>query len=136
MARRLIAKPARYGGIYTPEYEEIVATFGEILIEAHEGSYQGDSKYLVKKGDLYGIVTFGWGSCSGCDALQACNTQEDIDQLQDDLERGIVWFSDLNDVWATVDPVYAPGVSYHPELDKEFAKKVAALSTIVIQEKK
>lgn len=136
MARRLIVKTTPYGSIYTPDYEEIVSTFGEILIEAHEGDYQGDSKYLVKKGDLYGIVTFGWGSCSGCDALQACNTQEEIDQLQDDLERGIVWLSDVNDVWATVDPTNPTRVSYHPELDKEFGEKVAALRTIVIQEKK
>jgi len=75
-----------------PNYDDIVATFGEIKAEASDSDYQGDSLYLIEKDGKYGIVTFGWGSCSGCDALQAANSQQDINDLQDDLESGIKWF--------------------------------------------
>lgn len=81
-----------------PTYHQIVETFGEILIEEKEVDYQGDSLYLIKRGHRYGVLTFGWGSCSGCDALEACDDQEDINHLQNDLERGIKWFDFLYEV--------------------------------------
>lgn len=81
-----------------PSYRDIVETFGKVLIEEEVGDYQGDSLYLIRDGYRYGVLTFGWGSCSGCDALQDCRNQEDIDRLQDDLERGIRWFDDLDEV--------------------------------------
>lgn len=77
-----------------PGYDAIVKTFGDIFAKAEDNDYQGDSLYLIKS-EQYGIVTFGWGSCSGCDALQAVDRQADLDRLQDDIERGITWYPTL-----------------------------------------
>lgn len=102
MTKRLQCKVDDEGRIEwdgRPTYTEIVETFGEIVVEATEEDYQGDSLFLIRQADSsewngfrYGVLTFGWGSCSGCDSLQAVDTQEDVDSLQDDLERGIQWF--------------------------------------------
>lgn len=86
-----------------PSYRAIVSTLGEIVAETEWGSYQGDSLYMVKGEQGYGILTFGWGSCSGCDSLEACSSQADIDALQDDLERGIRWFTTLGEAVAFVE---------------------------------
>lgn len=81
-----------------PSYDQIVSTFGNPTAWAHHDDYQGDSIYLIEKDGRLGILTFGWGSCSGCDALEACESQEELDRLQDDLERGIKWFEDHYEV--------------------------------------
>lgn len=99
MTERITVTENDYGWLQTPSYGEIVATFGEILAEASDDDYQGDSLFLIREAgnaSRYGILTFGWGSCSGCDALQACDNQEDVNNLQDDLERGIKWFENLD----------------------------------------
>jgi hypothetical protein len=41
-----------------------------------------------------GFLTFGWGSCSGCDALQACSTYRDLAELMASLASGVIWFAD------------------------------------------
>lgn len=94
MAERIALKiDAEYGWIEDrPHYDDIVKTFGEVKASEDQGSYQGDSLYLIEKDGRYGVLTFGWGSCSGCDALEAVYNQADLDSLQDDLERGIKWF--------------------------------------------
>lgn len=76
-----------------PSYDELIESFEvEVLLEGHFGDYQGDSAYLLRQGDEYGILIFGWGSCSGCDALEACygNLQE-LTMLRDDLYSSITW---------------------------------------------
>ncbi len=78
---------------YSPSsYNRILNEFGEILIQVDDDSYQGDSRLLYEKDGKLGYLQFGWGSCSGCDALQACNTYEDIDELIKDLNNSIRWF--------------------------------------------
>jgi hypothetical protein len=65
-----------------------------VLVEKHDNDYQGDSYYLMKKGRLYGILIFGWGSCGGCDALEAAHgNRAEITQLRDDLWESIVWMT-------------------------------------------
>lgn len=72
-------------------YDEIVATQGEILKDWVIGSYQGDYVYLVKKDDKYAFTVIGYGSCSGCDALEACGNDEEFNALKEDIVSGIVW---------------------------------------------
>lgn len=72
-------------------YNPMLEQFGEIIIQVDDRDYQGDSRLLYKKENMYGYLQFGWGSCSGCDALQACETYEDLQQLSDCLERSIQW---------------------------------------------
>lgn len=74
-----------------PGYSEIVAKFGEVLHEVQVNDYQGDTLVLLQKGDEFGVLKFGWGSCSGCDALQACYSISDLQDLVDRLESSIDW---------------------------------------------
>lgn len=80
-----------YGpGNYYPMLENFDA---EIVISVDDRDYQGDSYLLYRRGDTYGVLIFGWGSCSGCDALQACETYEQLDQLMNGLYESIQWDS-------------------------------------------
>lgn len=66
----------------------------EVLVERHDNDYQGDSYYLLKKDREYGILIFGWGSCSGCDALEACDGNlEEATELRDSLWESITWMT-------------------------------------------
>jgi hypothetical protein len=80
-----------YGG--PSSYEPIVRALGEILVDVTDDDYQGDSRYLLKDGDRYGLVTVGWGSCSGCDALQGCVNFADVLALANEIEAAVKWFA-------------------------------------------
>ena len=75
-------------------YDELIASMElRILVQEHDDDYQGDSYYIFKKGREYGVLIFGWGSCSGCDALQACDSVAEVTNLRDDLYDRIQWLS-------------------------------------------
>jgi hypothetical protein len=78
------------------DYEPLLESFGyEITLRVDDDDYQGDSRVLFLNHDNgeYGYLNFGWGSCSGCDALQACNTLAEIEKLRDELHESIKWGS-------------------------------------------
>ena len=70
-------------------YESIIETaailrgYGRLTLvdEESDNDYQGDSIALYKNGDTYYFIQWGWGSCSGCDALQAANDATDIAEM-------------------------------------------------------
>lgn len=73
-------------------YQPMIDAFGTVIFQVDEGSYQGDTRVLYVKDSKIGYLIFGWGSCSGCDALQACGSIEDVQELCNDLENDILWF--------------------------------------------
>lgn len=73
-------------------YEDLYKQFGTPLIKVEIGSYQGDTLVALEKEGKYGYLTFGWGSCSYCDALQGCKYFDDLQNLSDHLESSIQWF--------------------------------------------
>lgn len=80
---------------YWGDYSILIDMFEfKIVVQDHDNDYQGDSRYLFKNLDTgeFGFLNFGWGSCSGCDALQACNSDEDVNDLTTDLYNSIRWF--------------------------------------------
>ncbi len=78
------------------DYSDLIESFEhEVLCEAHEHDYQGDSIYLLRDGNRIGYLRYGWGSCSGCDALQACDSVKDLTELRDRLYSDIEWFDSL-----------------------------------------
>lgn len=81
-------------------YERLVESIGhEVLLQADIGDYQGDSLILLKDGERYGLLSFGWGSCSGCDALQAANGNAgELEKLRQELVAGIVWRGSRNEM--------------------------------------
>jgi hypothetical protein len=87
----------RYWG-YPSNYQPMIDSFGyNILLAVHDRDYQGDSRYLFQNGDRYGMLIFGWGSCSGCDALQSCSSYEDVDKLRMSLYNSTQWFDNKED---------------------------------------
>jgi len=77
------------------DYDPMIDHFGEILVSVSTDDYQGDTLVLYKSrtDDQYGILRVGWGSCTGCDALQACNCWEQVNALLNELRDSIIWGS-------------------------------------------
>jgi hypothetical protein len=84
------------GSFYGPgNYQPIINEIGNVLVQVDDQDYQGDSRVLYEKDGKFGYLIFGWGSCSGCDALQGCSTVSDIQELIDKLSRSVVWYDSL-----------------------------------------
>lgn len=78
---------------YVSDYTPLLESFElPILVRIDEQNYSGDSFVLFKDTNRYGVLIFGWGSCSGCDALQSCRSYEEVNALQTDLFNKIQWF--------------------------------------------
>lgn len=78
---------------WSASYEDLVACFGRIVVEVSDSDYQGDTRYLLHAPDgRWGILVNGWGSCSGCDALQACGDAGDFAKLRESLSSNVKWF--------------------------------------------
>lgn len=116
------------GYFYGPyDYTPLIESFGEILIRVDDLDYQGDSRILYKKNNKYGFLVFGWGSCSGCDALQSCGTMKDIEDLRSSLEKNIEWFPTLEELQTRVkNKDWELDYSWHCEETKDFIKQVLA----------
>lgn len=95
-ARRLYPGYAERGGFYGPcNYQPIIDSFGESVVQVDDKDYQGDTRVLLKKDGRFGFLNFGWGSCSGCDGLQACGSYRELEELIVGLEASIQWFDSL-----------------------------------------
>ncbi len=81
------------GSFYGPgDYSPIVEYIGKVCFEVSDGDYQGDTRVLYEREDgMFGWLNFGWGSCSGCDALQACGSYESIGTLIKGLVQDVRW---------------------------------------------
>lgn len=55
--------------------------------------YHGDAHVLFQdqESNAYGLLIFGFGSCSGCDALAACATLQELETLREGMCRKIWW---------------------------------------------
>lgn len=110
------------------DYQPMLDEFGEIILQVDEGGYQGDSFLIYKDGERYGYLTFGWGSCSRCDALQACETSKQVQELMDDLYHSIEWFDTLEELktsFAIRD--WSLRYEYYVDEFKTFLKRVKEL---------
>lgn len=122
-----------YDGGYGPsDYQPIVNDLGEILIQVDDEDYQGDTRVLIKKDGKFGVLIFGWGSCSGCDSLQSCETVDELEKLINDTQENVKWFdsaSDCLDYFKTHD--WQGDYSWHQEETKRFVKEsIEALETL------
>lgn len=80
----------------TYNYLDLVKGFAPvILLEVSDDDYQGDTRLLLRDAEgRWGYLRFGWGSCSGCDSLQACDSLPELSDLRDELARGVHWEAD------------------------------------------
>lgn len=100
------------GGYAHFDYDDLVNSMGVSSLAVKSfGSYQGDLVYLVEEDAMparRGVIVIGYGSCSGCDALEATPqpgsyydkredkmlTNEDfrpVIELRDSLKKDIIW---------------------------------------------
>ena len=80
-----------------PGYTPILNSFGDIICRVDIpdiGGYHGDTQVLLRNDGKYGYLMFGWGSCSGCDALLHCESYEEVDELIESTYGQIRWFDD------------------------------------------
>lgn len=82
-------------GSFSLDYTTLVKSYGyEIVNSISLGSYQGDIIMIVGRGNEYGLLTTGYGSCSGCDALQACgDSAKELEKLREDLCNSVIFES-------------------------------------------
>lgn len=111
-------------------YNPIIRSFGHVIIQVDEDAYQGDTIVLLGKDDRYGFLVFGWGSCGGCDALQACNSYDDIDAVIRDLENTIIWFDTFEaaHTYISNDLLRRGSFYYHTSPWDEFKHAVSRLA--------
>lgn len=106
-------------------YNDLIEDFGSVVLSETFGSYQGDMFYVFEKDGQYGFLEVGYGSCSGCDALEACQSISDLYDLQASLRSSIRWFdtySELKD-YAMSDDRSLQWYSHEPGWP-EFLEKV------------
>lgn len=103
------------------EYCDIISdiTNSEVLWDGYQGSYDGDVMYILRRGSEYAIGSNGYGSCSYCDVLQACeNNEDEIKNLAIKLAKNLRWFDSFEEM---KDYIYnvEPGTNYYtPEIFK------------------
>lgn len=110
-------------------YQPMLDSFGyEIVLQVDDSDYQGDSRVLFRRGDSVGYLNFGWGSCSGCDALQACGTLSEVDELRTQLHDSIRWFDSISDaaIWFNTHD-WEGEYGWHQEEQREFIEKAKSL---------
>ena len=107
------------------DYQPMIDAFGKVAIQVDDDAFQGDTRVLYDNDGKIGFLIFGWGSCSGCDALQACVTFYDVQELCDELQNDIKWFDSKEDAlkWAK-EKDWATEWFWHEEEGKEFVQKV------------
>ena len=111
------------------DYRPLLESLGhEILLQVDDNDYQGDSRLILKDGDRYGLLVFGWGSCSGCDSLQACATVEEIEELRDGLVSNIIWHDSKDSMLDFIrSRDWEAQYSWHAEETRDFVKQAIIL---------
>lgn len=117
-------KEDRYQG-----YDELLESLEyEILVKVDDEDWQGDSRLLLKDGDRYGILIFGWGSCSGCDALYGASSIEEVEELRNQLNDSIHWEPNKETLLAYMNyKDWELDFSFHQEETKQFIEEVKKL---------
>jgi hypothetical protein len=100
-----------------------------IILKVDDNNYSGDSRVLYRSSeDMFGLLVFGWGSCSACDALQACTTQEDVEELANQLEQQIKWLPRAKMLEYLTDKDWAGEFHWGEETKRFVAAATALLS--------
>jgi hypothetical protein len=78
------------------DYGPLLRSWGySVLLQVDDDDILGDSRLLLldrhHADGRFGYLKFGWGSCSGCDALQGCQSLDEIAELRRDLHARIQW---------------------------------------------
>ena len=85
-------------------YQQLVDSYGyEVLYSGGDDDYQGDNYFVLRDYWRVGLLVFGFGSCSYCDAYEAAYSGIDysdrrwynhppLRELADQMYESIRWF--------------------------------------------
>lgn len=104
-------------------YNPMIQSFGQVLLQVDDADYQGDTRVLLKNENKYGILIFGWGSCSGCDALQACSNYEELADLYVGMWNRIRWNTPENVLKYLKEHDWEADFAWWQDETKEFVKE-------------
>ncbi len=106
------------------DYQPMIEEIAEVVVQVDDAGYQGDSRILYRNGKKVGYLNFGWGSCSGCDALQACSDIEEVQELFEGLVNDVKWFDSKKEALEYFkNKDWELEYSWHAEEQKEFLEK-------------
>lgn len=75
------------------DYTPIIEHCGTVIERWDYDGYQGDTRVLLRNEGRFGFLEIGWGSCSGCDALQGCHGWAELDELTKEIAGSVTWFA-------------------------------------------
>ncbi len=78
-------------------YDVILAALGAVVLRVDDRD-EHDAFVLLRRGNRFGFLALGWGSCSFCDALQGVGSADELAALFDTLEHYIVWREGAGDL--------------------------------------
>jgi hypothetical protein len=81
-------------GFCVSDYSPLIESIAEVVAREDDDGYQGDTFVIFRDANnksRFGFLSIGWGSCSGCDALQSCSSPLEVEELRDGLARGVKW---------------------------------------------
>lgn len=115
------------------DYQPIIDYLGYVLLQVDDGNYQGDSRILYFSEGKFGYLQFGWGSCSGCDQLQACDNYADVDKLILELKKAIRWFKDKEECQRYFETHDWEGdYSWNSEEQREFIERTKKILNAIV----
>lgn len=93
--RDIYPEADKWGMFSVSYYQPLLESFEyPIVLQIDDDDWQGDSRLLLRDSKRWGFLIFGWGSCSGCDTLQACQSYEEVEELRQGLLHDIHWEDD------------------------------------------
>ena len=107
------------------DYHELLSSMNLYsILFVEEGDYYGETLVLLKnQRNDYGILNFCWGSCSGCDALEDCDTYEELDELRNQFFQKTHWANSCKELcqwWINRDTAIYESVD--EKLNENFVK--------------
>lgn len=120
------AKEAASGYAYGPsDYTPMIEDYGAVAIRMDDDDYSGDTRILYEQPDgRIGVLIFGWGSCSGCDALQGSNSISELADLIEETRKEVQWFNSKPEALKWFQERDWPGqYSWHEEETKRFVEQ-------------
>lgn len=78
---------------YAPGWEAGLEARGlNIIAWETFGDWQGDYAVIFKANDnLFAFTVIGYGSCSGCDVMEACENEKEYKELISDVVNSLKW---------------------------------------------
>lgn len=119
-------------------HENLLDPFFDTVLSENIGDYQGDTLLILKNKDYYsyqpkfvwGFLSSGYGSCSGCDAWEGADTGKEQFELLVEEVKDIKWFESLKLLQDYVSDLYNRELEWYgnePEY-KDFVTSVLALT--------